>query len=264
MYAHPCYAMPWHATSYTVACSDHLTRYQEFGDWLQSCYAVPIASAGNQTVAQGGNVSLSVASAGGAGGGAMGATIDRVVIMEDQTRGERVRAWSVSVVTPTLTSTVVASGTSVGHKRIAIFDKPVSGVTEVTLTVSSAVAPAGAGAGAGVGGGGDLAAAADPPSADIASLAVFNCSRTPTPTGCSYQQDFQYKIVKSITISTLAGVTLPACCDACRAQTDCAVFTLTQSPSETTTASASTLCTLLSANQGGSTIKGAISGSPDR
>jgi hypothetical protein len=177
--------------------------------------------------------------------------------MEDQTRGERVRAWSVAVVTPTLTSTVVASGTSIGHKRIAIFDKPVSGVTEVTLTVSSAVAPAGAGAG-------DLAVAADPPSADIASLAVFNCSRTPTPTGCSYQQDFQYKIVKSITISTLAGVTLPACCDACRAQTDCAVFTLTQSPTATATASASTLCTLLSANQGGSAVKGAISGSPDR
>merc|ERR1712032_1379813 len=88
--------------------------------------------------------------------------------------------------------------------------------------------------------------------AQLARVAAHNCSRTPSPQGCNYLSDFRYKIVDEITIDTMPRSSSAACCDACRSNTECAVFVL----------DAQQTCTLLSANQGGDSEKGTLSGSP--
>merc|ERR1712187_907174 len=86
----------------------------------------------------------------------------------------------------------------------------------------------------------------------LTRVAAHNCSRSPAPQGCNYISDFRYKTVDDITIDTLRGSSSEACCDACRAKSECAVFVL----------DADKVCTLLSANQGGDAEKGTLSGSP--
>jgi alpha-L-fucosidase len=202
---------------------DHVARYQEFGDWLRGCYSTPIAKIENQKVSLAGGkgvVTLTLPAADG------GHAVDRVMITEDQTDGERIQGYTVSI-----QGTVVASGSSVGNKRIQLLDKPVDGTTEITLNIT--VANGGI--------------------ATVASFSAFNCSRTPTPTGCSYSQDFAYKIVESIIITKVAGSTASKCCAVCQSHLNCAVFVLQSGE-----------CTLLSANQGGSAAAGTISGAPKR
>merc|ERR1712039_792700 len=150
------------------------------------------------------------------------AEVDRVVIEEDLSKGERVNAYAISV-----DGTQVANGQSVGHKRIALLDKPRTGHT---LVVN--------------------ASGAD--NAKLKRVSAFKCARTPNPEACSFIKDFQYKIVDDITISQHTHSSPEACCAACRASTQCAVFVL--DGKET--------CTLLSANQGGGTAVGTVSGSP--
>jgi hypothetical protein len=206
---------------------DHIQRYQEFGDWLRSCYATPIGQVVNQSVdlnAGKSTVTLTLPATDGAVDG--GHVVDRIVIAEDQTDGERIQGYTVSI-----QGTVVATGSSVGNKRIQLLDKAVDGTTEITLTITAAS--------------GGIAT--------IAAFSAFNCSRTPTPTGCSYTQDFAYKIVASIVISKIAGATASQCCAACQSHLTCAVFVVQSGE-----------CTLLSANQGGAAAAGAISGAPKR
>ena len=74
----------------------------------------------------------------------------------------------------------------------------------------------------------------------------------PVPAGCAYQNNFGYKIVKSITIATAENSSPAACCTMCRQHVECAVFVL--SPAK--------LCTTMSANQGGATAAGFLSGAP--
>ena len=90
--------------------------------------------------------------------------------------------------------------------------------------------------------------------AKIKAMSFYNCSRSPAATGCSYEKDFKWKIVKSITIATLPSATLSKCCSACEAHTTCAVFVFDTDKT----------CTLLSANQGGAKAPGVTSGMPKR
>ena len=68
--------------------------------------------------------------------------------------------------------------------------------------------------------------------------------------GCSYEKDFAYKVVPSITLKTIAHATPALCCNTCRGLSNCAVFVLDKGKT----------CSILSANQGGSAEVGAVSG----
>eukprot|EP01059_Diplonema_ambulator_P010758 TRINITY_DN20796_c0_g1_i1.p1 TRINITY_DN20796_c0_g1~~TRINITY_DN20796_c0_g1_i1.p1 ORF type:complete len:540 (+),score=167.42 TRINITY_DN20796_c0_g1_i1:68-1687(+) len=191
----------------------HVQRYQEFGDWLRACYSTPVVEA---VAPQGGTVTLQIPS---------GAEVDRVVIMEDQTNGQAIRGYEVSV-----DGAAMGSGSSVGHKRIQFLSKRTTGTTFVLNVTQAAATPV------------------------LARVGLYNCSRTPTPTGCNYQEDFAYKIVPDIVISTTKGTTLQNCCTLARSAPSCSVFVFDTDKT----------CTLLSANQGGDASTGAVSGAPLR
>lgn len=187
-----------------------LQHYQEFGDWLRACYDSPIVSV---TAPEGKTASLVIPA---------GAEVDRIVIEEDQTAGEHISAYTV-----TIDGTPVAAGESVGHKRIHLFDAGAARGQQMMLEVAGA-------------------------NAKLARVSLHNCSRSPAPQGCNYLSDFRYKTVDEITIGTIQDSSAEICCNSCRSNTDCAVFVLDSKK----------LCTLLSANQGGDVEAGTLSGSP--
>ena len=205
--------LDWTPTKEGVLRPDHITRYAELVDWLHECYNTPVA-----TMAPG-DKTASVAVP-------PGHEADRVVIQEDLSVGQRVRNFTIKV-----NGAPAASGSSIGHKWIALLDKVYPAGSKFTLDIQQAVG-----------------------TPKIKAFSLFNCSRTPTATGCSYQKDFKWKIVPSITIATLPGSTLNKCCSACQAHTTCAVFVFDTDES----------CTLLSANQGGAKASGVTSGTPKR
>jgi hypothetical protein len=195
--------------------ADHIARYAELGDWLRECYSTPIAES---TVLVGKTMSFTVPA---------GHAVDRVVLKEDLSKGQRVRSFTVTAKVSVAYSQTVANGTSIGNKFIALLNQPYPAGTTLTLNIDRAVG-----------------------AAAMTSFAGYNCSQTPTPTGCSYEKDFAWKIVKSITITAAPKSTPAACCALCRTHTTCAVFVL----------GVDKTCTLLSANQGGVKSEGVISG----
>jgi alpha-L-fucosidase len=71
--------------------------------------------------------------------------IDRVVVQEDIRSGQLVRAFELSALLPGGATQLLASGTSIGHKFIAVLAAPVT-VAQVTInfTAVAALAPSGA------------------------------------------------------------------------------------------------------------------------
>ena len=144
--------LDWSPTKEGVLRPDHIARYAELGDWLQECYATPAAS----STTSGTTMEVTVPA---------GHAADRVVLQEDLTTGQRVRAFTVSATTSdgAVTAGLAANGTSIGHKFIGALDKVYPAGTKLTLTITSAVG-----------------------AAKMKSMEVFNCSRAPAATGCSY------------------------------------------------------------------------------
>ena len=111
-------------------------RLEEWGEEIQRRYGTPVASASGR----GGTFLLefSQQSAGdrqsSATSGAV--SVDRCVIQEDIAQGERIRSFRVEVRMPDGQWQTVYTGTSVGHKHIAVFDRPVT-ATAVRLVVDS-------------------------------------------------------------------------------------------------------------------------------
>jgi alpha-L-fucosidase len=99
-----------------------VARYKEIGDWVRACYGSPVVSG------QGIGVNVSIA--------INGTVIDRAVIREDQAFGERIRAYSILARTGS-TWTTLASGSSVGNKRIEVFGSA-RAVDELKLSITSA------------------------------------------------------------------------------------------------------------------------------
>ena len=197
---------------------DHMQRYAELGSWLTSCYGRATASVFNTTIgANGTTIDVAVPA---------GKPVDRIVLREDQARGQRILGFTVSVNVGGTWKQVTAAGQSVGNRFIGLFDGSYTGGS-VRVNITSAAGPT-----------------------TLVSAQLYNCSREPEPVGCTLLRDFAYKIVKSITISTTPSTGSKACCALCEAQETCAVFVV--SPSDT--------CTLLSANQGGAAAAGWISG----
>jgi hypothetical protein len=144
------------------------------------------------------------------------------MLREDQSVGQRILGFEVlgDGGEPLL------NGQSIGNKFIGLFTSAYTGkmvTVNVTLVNSAAT---------------------------LLEASVFNCSRTPQPTGCSVMQDFAYKVVPSITIASASNSNAKACCQLCTAHIECAVFVL----------SPTNQCTVMSANQGGAPTPGWISG----
>lgn len=116
----------------------HAARYKELGDFIKACYDNPIVNpvTANTTTATG--VSLEFA---------YPTSIDRIAIMEDQTQGQVIRAYEVwaKIVdaeemngTLDVPWTLVSNGSSVGHKRIDLFETAIT-VTDVLVNATKFV-----------------------------------------------------------------------------------------------------------------------------
>lgn len=168
-----------------------------------------------------------------------GHEVDRIVLRENLVDGQLIQGFTVAASSANGTvdsaheQAVAVQGSSIGNKFIGMLDKVYGAGTTLKFQATSS------GHGA-----------------SMVSAAAYNCSRTPQASGCAYQQDFAYKAVKSITLKTIPHATNAVCCAACRADNDCAVFVVSPAPSKT--------CSVLSANQGGAALKGAVSGTPKR
>jgi len=201
--------LDWTPTPEGTMREDHLQRYQEFGDWLRACYGAPVATVSSPA---GSRVTLTIPE---------NAEIDRIVIEEDQTEGERITTYSVS-----LDGMEVARGESVGNKRIHLFNtSAVKGRRLVLEASGDSVRLA-------------VSRLTTAPAAPLHRAATFSPIFATRPWTRSQSKRF----------STSAE----ACCSACRADTECAVFVL----------DAKKQCSLLSANQGGDAEMGTLSGSP--
>ncbi|KAA0172032.1 hypothetical protein FNF28_00349 [Cafeteria roenbergensis] len=92
----------------------HAKAYKALGDWSRACYGTPLAG----TSGSGSNFNVSIP-------GGAAAVVDRFIVQEDQTYGQRVRAFSIQALGEDGSWTEMASGTSVGQKRIALAANPV-------------------------------------------------------------------------------------------------------------------------------------------
>ncbi|OAQ78051.1 alpha-L-fucosidase [Purpureocillium lilacinum] len=112
--------------------ANQAARYKQLGDFIKSCYGKPIAAKRSKPAGKGA-YSIKFARP---------TAIDRVSLMEDQTNGQVIRSYQVHARIvdadgeggddDNVPWTLVSNGTSVGHKKIDIFDKPVT-VTELLV-----------------------------------------------------------------------------------------------------------------------------------
>lgn len=108
-------------------------RYKEFGDWIRGCYGES-----NIIAAVNNSFELDVAAV----VGVQGAVMDRVVLQEDQSKGEVIAAYTLQVqrgegtVWLNATSTD-GPGLSVGNKRIHLLTESVPNVTAVRVVVTN-------------------------------------------------------------------------------------------------------------------------------
>jgi hypothetical protein len=92
--------------------ASHAALYKRFGDWIRSCYGgVALGQATATTVAVCATTTLQAGRQ----------TFDRVVLQEDQRKGQQVRGWAVEWSGDSgATWNAFASGRSIGNKRIAL------------------------------------------------------------------------------------------------------------------------------------------------
>lgn len=202
---------------------------------MEACYGTPLATlpTAPAKLKSGGQVTLAVRSGEPAG---------RIVIMEDQSRGQRVRSFQVDVKlgsegeTPSWQPLLKAE--SIGHKRIIALNtsQTLAGnprvLSAVRLTVVDAVG-----------------------TATIRSMAVFaesGCALPPAPPSPPCQLVADYEYTGAQVGAKLGGQSVALCCSACRAKAHCVGFART----------AAGQCTLFKALGGGSVVPGSTSGSP--
>lgn len=111
--------------------ADAAARYKQLGDFIRSCYDDPVPSKEVKSQVWGEyRMTFDKPS-----------VIDRIVMMEDQTNGQVIRGYNVyakiidsdGINTATdVPWTQVSGGKSIGHKRIDIFDNPIT-VTDVMV-----------------------------------------------------------------------------------------------------------------------------------
>jgi len=111
---------------YGMIPPEDMIEYAELGQTIQSCYAKSIAEASGN-----GTLSISLGFPQGI------VQFNRLVISEDQTYGQRVRAYDIASIHGQK-FTHISNGTSIGNKRIEIFDPPIE-ASGVQLTLQSYV-----------------------------------------------------------------------------------------------------------------------------
>ena len=95
-------------------------RIRELGRAIQERYGHPLA----ETSGKGSTLEIKLDTP---------TSVDRLILQEDISKGERVLQWHVEGILPDGSSTLLCEGTSIGHKRIASF--PVREVTALRLIV---------------------------------------------------------------------------------------------------------------------------------
>lgn len=123
---------------------DHVELYEQLGGFISSCYGESVdEGATHEANDEDGSYSIRFESP---------QEIDRVVLMEDQTEGQVIRSYEVhgkgsgsgeglNATAPDASSwTLLSEGTSVGHKKIDLFDGAVS-VSEVKVSTTFADTP---------------------------------------------------------------------------------------------------------------------------
>ncbi|OQE22293.1 hypothetical protein PENSTE_c010G06341 [Penicillium steckii] len=110
----------------------YAARYKQLGDFISSCYGNSIAPNAAHSLNDNGGYSIKFD---------YPTAIDRIVLMEDQTNGQVIRSYEVQAKivdsqdangTLTVPFTRVSNGTSIGHKKIDIFEKAIT-VTEILV-----------------------------------------------------------------------------------------------------------------------------------
>ena len=116
----------------------HESRYRQLGAWIASCYGpapafngAAVGSVADKLIA----CTSSTACATQALTLSTATTIDRVMISEDIAHGQRIRAYHVSAKVGGAWTTI-ASGQSVGNKRIDLLNASVT-TSELMLTVDA-------------------------------------------------------------------------------------------------------------------------------
>lgn len=100
------------------------------GAYITNCYTgALIVSAANRTDT---TITLSPSAP---------ALVGRVVVQEDQTRGQLVRGFTITALLSDGSTATLDSGPSVGHKKIGVVRPAVAGVVSVTLNITASTAP---------------------------------------------------------------------------------------------------------------------------
>ena len=109
----------------TLAGTAQQAALASLGAWVRGCYGAPIA----QTSGTGLTFTVMPSAP---------CALDRVVLQEDQSSGQRVRAWEVTAFLANGSSLQLGQGQSIGNKRILALAE-VQQVAMVRLTISAAV-----------------------------------------------------------------------------------------------------------------------------
>lgn len=113
----------------------YAARYKQLGDFIKSCYDSPVNALHTQNATDGGTYTLKFD---------YPTSVDRIMLMEDQTNGQVIRSYQVwakvvddgvSDGTLDVPWTQVSNGTSIGHKKIDLFDEAVT-VMEVLVNTT--------------------------------------------------------------------------------------------------------------------------------
>ena len=110
---------------------DQVAAYRRFGDWIRSCYGSAVAATLG-TVARNGTLHLRIPQ--------NGSRVDRVMMREDQTMGQIIRGYDVEAQSAAGSWTRVASGLSIGNKRIDVIGQGLYAARALRLRVT-ALAP---------------------------------------------------------------------------------------------------------------------------
>ena len=109
-------------------------RYKELGDFIRSCYGTSVIPLSQNSSADG-RIHLQVFDS--------PVSVDRSVIQEDQTLGQVIRAYTIDVQLAHASEAdqwiSVASGTSVGNKKIDLWKSGLQSITAVRVNITEAV-----------------------------------------------------------------------------------------------------------------------------
>jgi alpha-L-fucosidase len=110
---------------------EHAALYKQLGDFISSCYSKPVTGNAAHSSNKKGEYTIKLDKP---------TDIDRIVLMEDQTNGQVIRSYQVhakiadnmNANAADIPFKLVSNGTSIGHKKIDIFDRAIS-ATEILV-----------------------------------------------------------------------------------------------------------------------------------